>query len=491
MARFSLEVGFSTDVGRQRRRNEDSYAVFVPYPGEGNPSQLSGLMLVADGMGGERAGDRASQLAAKRLRHWFSTGIYCSWPQHTGDQPLKSSLIHAIRAVSHEIYQLGEEDPTIRGLGSTVVMGAVAGGHLVAAHVGDSRLYMVRDGSIHLLTSDHSWVQRQVDAGVLTADDARSHPQRNILTRSLGDAMPPEVDAARVELRDRDLFILCSDGLTGGVTDSELLELAGQHPEPQPLAEALVRFANEKDGSDNITAVVGTCRLESADSARELENRSTRQIVVEDAPAVGGAPDSDTEVDIPRPTARQLAEAEDSPPPPDEDTVEMVMRRPRIGSSTREAPSQGSGGGGEHPDEEERDADFENAETVETVMPRRRGDPDSQDSQGVADSTDSQAADSQAVDSQTADSQALDSQTADSRAGAEPLTPTEEFPQLFEGIDKPSWRSWLAAALVALALGLLAGYLVQTASGLETPKVEAPRAPATGPHTPPSPEPER
>ena len=312
MARYSLEVGFSTDVGRQRRRNEDSYAVFVPYPGEGNPSQLAGLILVADGMGGERAGDRASQLTAKRLRHWFSTGIFCSWPQFSGDQPLQSALAHAIRTVSKEIFDLGESDPSIRGLGSTVVMGAMTSRQMVFAHVGDSRAYLVRGGEIHLLTSDHSWVQRQVDAGVLTQEDARTHPQRNILTRSLGDAMPPEVDVSTLELFDRDLFILCSDGLNGGLTDQDLLELATRIPDPQPLAEALVRVANEKDGSDNITAVVGICHEEDALSQSDFENHATHQIVIDEETV--DIYDGDTEVDIPRPSAEELAKPLEAPP---------------------------------------------------------------------------------------------------------------------------------------------------------------------------------
>ncbi|MCG8459703.1 MAG: protein phosphatase 2C domain-containing protein, partial [Holophagales bacterium] len=241
MVRFSLEVGFSTDVGRQRQRNEDSYAVFVPYPGEGNPSQLAGLILVADGMGGERAGDRASELTSERLRHWFSTGTYRTWPEHAGERALETALVHAIRKVSKEIYQLGEEDPSIRGLGSTVVIGAMTARRMVLAHVGDSRAYRIRGGEIQLLTSDHSWVQRQVDAGVITAEAARNHPQRNILTRSLGDSLPPEVDLLSEELEDGDLFVLCSDGLTGGLTDADILSLVEQVAEPQPLAEALVR----------------------------------------------------------------------------------------------------------------------------------------------------------------------------------------------------------------------------------------------------------
>ncbi len=262
MTRFSLEVGFATDVGRQRQRNEDSYAIYLPYPGEPNPSGLSGLLLVADGMGGERAGDRASQLAAKRIRDWIASGACFSWPEFAGERPLEAMLRKAARDVSNEILRLGEEDPSIRGLGSTLVLAVIRETQVTVAHVGDSRCYRIRAGTIEQLTADHSWVERQVEAGVLTPEQARTHPQRNVLTRSLGDSAPPEPDLRSDELRSGDVFILCSDGLTGKVTDAEILQQAQVHPSPQVLAEALVRLANEKDGSDNITAVVGLCHDE-------------------------------------------------------------------------------------------------------------------------------------------------------------------------------------------------------------------------------------
>jgi len=272
MIRFSLEVGFATDVGRQRQRNEDSYAIYLPYPGEPNPSGISGLLLVADGMGGERAGDRASQLASKRIRDWIVSGEYCSWPEFAGDRPLEAVLRKATREVSNEILRLGEEDPSIRGLGSTLVLTVVRDNEVTIAHVGDSRCYRIRAGAIEQMTTDHSWVERQVEAGVLTPDQARNHPQRNVLTRSLGDNTPPDPDLRSEELRGGDLFILCSDGLTGKVTDAEILEQARVHPSPQVLAEALVRLANEKDGSDNITAVVGLCHDEETRTSAEPED---------------------------------------------------------------------------------------------------------------------------------------------------------------------------------------------------------------------------
>lgn len=295
MARYRLEVGSATDVGRQRQRNEDNFAVFVPQAGELNPSQLAGLLLVADGMGGERAGDRASRMAAEQLRQIFSSGTYRSWPECSGERALEATLVRAIREVSTAIYKVGDGDPTIRGLGSTVVMAAMTSRHMVLAHVGDSRCYLVRQGAIDLLTSDHSWVQRQVDAGYISAADARRHPQRNILIRSLGDALPPEVDVRTVEIEDGDLFVLCSDGLTGGVSDEEILQFSSYFRHPQQLAEALVRLANDKDGSDNITVVVGRCKADDGSRMAQIDTHPTHRIELNEIY------DGDTQTDIPAP----------------------------------------------------------------------------------------------------------------------------------------------------------------------------------------------
>jgi PPM family protein phosphatase len=291
---FQLEVGHATDVGRQRQRNEDSLAVFVPST-DADPSQLAGLLLVADGMGGERAGDRASRMAAEQLRFWFSSGAYRSWSQFSGDRPLESALIHALREISASIFKVGDADPTIRGMGSTVVIGVMTDHQMALAHVGDSRCYLIRRGAISQLTSDHSWVQRQVDAGYLTQEDARRHPQRNILIRSLGDALPPEVDVRTIGVQDNDLFVLCSDGLTGSVTEDEILQFTNYFRQPQQLADALLRLANDKDGSDNITVVVGRCKGEDDGSRRSFENEKTHRIDMTEFKDEDTRPDFDPE----------------------------------------------------------------------------------------------------------------------------------------------------------------------------------------------------
>lgn len=324
MARQYLEIGAKTDVGRMRQCNEDSCVTFVPLPGESNPSGLEGLLLVADGMGGERAGDRASQMAAERVTSWIRSGEFRTWPEFSGSTPFASAIGQALRRISDEIYQVGEEEPEVRGLGSTLVLAALLDGRVVIAHVGDSRCYRVRGDRVEQLTADHSWVERQVRAGLMTSEQARVHPQRNILTRSLGDELTPDVDLRRDPLYDGDLFLLCSDGLTGSVTEGEILQLSKRHENLQDLVEALIQLANEKDGSDNITAVAGrwhgeeTVELSSFDSeetqtlprpdelVRLREARAARKREIDDTqplepPRLEHLPELDDTQPIPRP----------------------------------------------------------------------------------------------------------------------------------------------------------------------------------------------
>ena len=259
MSELTMELGFATHPGRVRERNEDSYAIYAPYPGEANRSGLKALLLVADGMGGEGGGDQASRLAASRLRQWFASGEFRSWVTGDTAKALEGALVRAFHAVSDEVRDLGETDPALRGAGSTLVAAIAEGSRITVAHVGDSRCYRVRGGRIERLTVDHSWVQRQVDSGILSLEEARHHPQRNVLTRSLGDRLSQPPDVRTEELAEGDLFILCTDGLFGGVPDDEILQQALATPSAQALADRLVEIGVQRDGSDNVTVVVGAC----------------------------------------------------------------------------------------------------------------------------------------------------------------------------------------------------------------------------------------
>jgi protein phosphatase len=263
-SRFSLDVGYATDVGKVRQRNEDSYAIHLPpkdtQKDTQRASRLRGMLLVADGMGGERGGDRASQMAAEGFHQCFVSGLFLTWPESLEADWPGPVLRRAIQEVNDEVFKLGEREPELQGLGTTVVLTVMTDEHMVIAHVGDSRCYRVRGRRIEQLTVDHTWVERQVAAGLLTPEAARQHPNRNILIRSLGDPTPPGGDVRVEALHDGDVYVLCSDGLTGGVRDEEILALVQREPDPQRLANELVNYANIVDGSDNTTVVIGRCR---------------------------------------------------------------------------------------------------------------------------------------------------------------------------------------------------------------------------------------
>lgn len=224
-------VGAATDIGQVREGNEDSYLVLDP------------LFAVADGMGGHRGGEVASDLAVQTIRRLFE--------RHEG------SLIEQVERANRAVFERSQSDRAVSGMGTTltaVVVDDRGGARL--AHVGDSRAYLLRDGELDLLTRDHTLVQRMVDEGELTAEEAEDHPHRHILTRVLGGEGSVSVDEGVLELRQGDRLLLCTDGLTGMVRDDEIRSLLQQTSDPQEAAERLVHAANGAGGVDNITAVV-------------------------------------------------------------------------------------------------------------------------------------------------------------------------------------------------------------------------------------------
>lgn len=255
-----LTVGVESLVGRQRSANEDSYAAFAPEHAERDG--LEGLLLVADGMGGEQAGEVASRLATEALREW-AQGLDSPEVGQATLEATTRGLEQSIRAANLAILEHGRLHPEAEGLGTTLVVAALFAGNWLVAHVGDSRCYRLRGGSAELLTVDHTWVEQQVRAGILSADEAADHPQAHVLTRSLGSTASDEPELLVEPARVGDVLVLCSDGLSGSVGSDDLL--AFQADDPQAMAERLAALANERDGSDNITVVVG--RVDGAGAA--------------------------------------------------------------------------------------------------------------------------------------------------------------------------------------------------------------------------------
>jgi serine/threonine protein phosphatase PrpC len=233
-------VGVATDIGRVRERNEDSYLVDPP------------IYAVADGMGGARGGAVASSLALDKVEELFHSG--------------KGSLGELIRSANRAVFERSVSDSKVSGMGTTLTAATVdeRGAHL--GHVGDSRAYLLRAGSLRQLTDDHTLVNRMVKAGEITTQEAGIHPHRNVLTRSVGTEPEVDVDEKDIPLIDGDRLLLCSDGLTGMVTEPQIQAILETTPDPQEAAGRLIKAANRAGGIDNITVVVLDIREHDDDS---------------------------------------------------------------------------------------------------------------------------------------------------------------------------------------------------------------------------------
>ncbi|RIH81920.1 putative protein phosphatase 2C-type [Meiothermus luteus] len=226
-----------TDPGRKRALNEDAVAQLVtPY---------GGIFIVADGMGGHRTGEVASQMAVDRILGMLRQS-----------EPSPQALLEAYEAANEAIYLAGQK-PESRGMGTTCTTLWLDLPYALIAHVGDSRAYLLRDGEFTQLTQDHSWVADRVRQGLLTEEEARSHRWRNVITNALGSFPAARVDLVGLKVRPGDVFLLCSDGLSGVLEDRVLSEMILTNP-PEPAVAKLIKLANDWGGPDNISAVVVT-----------------------------------------------------------------------------------------------------------------------------------------------------------------------------------------------------------------------------------------
>ena len=240
-----LDVAQLTDVGRKREHNEDNMAYVIPKDTQ-VMAMKGALFIVADGMGGHAAGEVASEIAVDTV----SNAYYMD-----DNEDVSTPLLQAIKRANTAIYQRAAENMLRSGMGTTCVAAVLRGNMSYIANVGDSRAYLVRGNQVRQISQDHSWVAEQVRAGLLTEEQARTHAQRNVITRCLGTQPDVEVDVFRESLQEGDCLILCTDGLSGLVSDEELLRIVEQSV-PQESVYHLVERANENGGPDNITAIV-------------------------------------------------------------------------------------------------------------------------------------------------------------------------------------------------------------------------------------------
>jgi len=254
-----IASGGVTDVGRVRSNNEDCYKIVEPL----------NLFVLSDGMGGEAHGEIASAMAVETVvKHCLNAETNPGAPVIGAVQPDWSartkSLSTAVHLANRNIFKSAEENPDQHGMGATLTAVWIDGAKLSIAHVGDSRAYLLRGGTLLQLTRDHSLVAEQVRRGILTPAEAEESDMQSVLLRALGAQAEIEVDAEEHTLFPRDVLLLCSDGLTRMVTEPEIAGTLQAETDPARAAEKLIALANERGGPDNITVVIARIEKDPA-----------------------------------------------------------------------------------------------------------------------------------------------------------------------------------------------------------------------------------
>ncbi len=229
-----------SDIGNIREQNEDSYGVIE--------ETKYNLFLICDGMGGANAGDVASHLAKEAIMETVRKNLLSEKPEMT--------LKKAFYCANEVIFEKAEEDSEKKGMGTTVTCALSYENSLYVAHVGDSVLFQIRNGNIFKLTKDHSYVQELVDLGKIDENEAKHHPNKNIITRAVGTARGLKIDQFKLKIEKDDIYLLCTDGLTDYLSDEEILEQILSHDNHKETLESLARIAKERGGKDNITLLL-------------------------------------------------------------------------------------------------------------------------------------------------------------------------------------------------------------------------------------------
>src|SRR5688500_14518936 len=252
---MKIRYAAKTDVGMKRTHNEDYFSLI----------EDEQLFLVADGMGGHASGEVATKMAAETIGEFYQRtreDEEVTWP-YKMDRSLsyvENRLVCAIKLANLRIFETSCRDIRYKGMGTTIVSTLVCGDKIYVGHVGDSRVYRIRDNGIHQLTRDHSLLEDYKEARPdMTEEEARNFPHKNVITRALGMRDNVVVDISKVDLADGDRFVLCSDGLSGMLTDDEIHNITRRHEDLEKVVSELIDRANAAGGTDNITAMVVEC----------------------------------------------------------------------------------------------------------------------------------------------------------------------------------------------------------------------------------------
>lgn len=254
----SFSVGRASHVGKVRGRNEDALFTLESTILQDDESLPFGLFIVADGMGGHKGGQLASSLTTRVVADWIVREVYLPFlmgeAQDAGQWPINEALVEAITTANAAVHEAVPE------AGTTVTCALLLGANAYIAHVGDSRAYLINRANIRRITRDHSLVDRLIELGQISAEEALTHPQRNVLYRAVGQAGTLEVDTYLQSMPGSSYLLLCSDGLWSVVPETEIVEVINSAPSPQAACQKLIQMANDRGGEDNITAVLVAIR---------------------------------------------------------------------------------------------------------------------------------------------------------------------------------------------------------------------------------------
>lgn len=239
-----LDIGMKTDAGRIRDNNQDAY--YIPLDGE------EPLFIIADGMGGHKAGEIASNLAVEIISKNFNSDLNLG---DFGEECIKKKIFNSIDEANNKIYNKAKSEEKCSGMGTTVTLAYVTDKNLYIGHVGDSRAYVLSNNKLSQVTEDHSLVEELIKNGSISREEAKYHPQRNIITRAVGTGEKIDIDIIIIPKEETKLFLLCTDGLTNMLDDNEIEEFLINSKNVQRTCEDLVELSNDRGGYDNITVI--------------------------------------------------------------------------------------------------------------------------------------------------------------------------------------------------------------------------------------------
>jgi PPM family protein phosphatase len=292
--RVWVDFAGRTDAGKVRDHNQDQFLVAklakamrvlaTSLPADDSirlGDDRGALLVVADGMGGHAAGERASALAVNTIEGFVLNSLQWFFRLHVGEETfLLRELREALKMADRTLGDWADVEPGLAGMGTTLTLAFSVDDRLFLAHAGDSRAYLFRDGQLEQLTRDHTFVQSMVDAGLMTAQQARQDKRRNLVTNALGGPSPGvHAELHRLTLLDGDTLLLCTDGLTGPVEDARIAAVLAEGAEPEDACDALIDLALARGAPDNVTAVVARYSVASAAAAEQAQRVARRALL--------------------------------------------------------------------------------------------------------------------------------------------------------------------------------------------------------------------